>query len=62
MPRFVLCTLGDLLLDVIVRLEQPLEPGTDAAAQTRTGAGGDSDSGSKKDSDKKPETKTAESS
>jgi sugar/nucleoside kinase (ribokinase family) len=40
MPGFVLCTLGDLLLDVIVRLEQPLEPGTDAAAQTRTGAGG----------------------
>ena len=40
MPRFVLCTLGDLLLDVIVRLEQALEPGTDAAAQTRTGAGG----------------------
>ena len=40
MSGFVLCTLGDLLLDVIVRLEQPLEPGTDAAAQTRTGAGG----------------------
>jgi ribokinase len=40
MPRLVLCTLGDLLLDVIVRLEQPLESGTDAAAQTRTGAGG----------------------
>src|SRR4051812_35628033 len=40
MPRFVLCTLGDLLLDVIVRLEQPLEAGTDATAQTRTGAGG----------------------
>jgi ribokinase len=40
MPRFVLCTLGDLLLDVIVRLEQRLETGTDAAAQTRTGAGG----------------------
>jgi sugar/nucleoside kinase (ribokinase family) len=40
MPPFVLCTLGDLLLDVIVRLEQPLEPGTDAAAETRTGAGG----------------------
>jgi sugar/nucleoside kinase (ribokinase family) len=40
MPHFVLCTLGDLLLDVIVRLEQALEPGTDAAAQTRTGAGG----------------------
>jgi ribokinase len=40
MPRLVLCTLGDLLLDVIVRLEQPLESGTDAAAKTRTGAGG----------------------
>jgi len=40
MPRLVLCTLGDLLLDVIVRLDQPLEAGTDAAAQTRTGAGG----------------------
>jgi sugar/nucleoside kinase (ribokinase family) len=40
MPRLVLCTLGDLLLDVIVRLEQPLETGTDAAALTRTGAGG----------------------
>jgi ribokinase len=40
MPRFILCTLGDLLLDVIVRLEQPLELGTDAAALTRTGAGG----------------------
>ena len=40
MPRFVLCTLGDLLLDVIVRLEEPLEQGTDAAALTRTGAGG----------------------
>ena len=40
MPRFVLCTLGDLLLDVIVRLAEPLEQGTDAAALTRTGAGG----------------------
>ena len=40
MAHFVLCTLGDLLLDVIVRLEQPLEPGPDAAALTRTGAGG----------------------
>jgi ribokinase len=40
MPRLVLCTLGDLLLDVIVRLEQPLVPGTDAAALTRTGPGG----------------------
>ena len=36
----VLCTLGDLLLDVIVRLERPLENGTDATAITRTGAGG----------------------
>jgi ribokinase len=40
MAGLVLCTLGDLLLDVIVRLEQPLEPGTDAAALTRTGVGG----------------------
>jgi ribokinase len=40
MARLVLCALGDLLLDVIVRLEQPLETGTDAAALTRTGAGG----------------------
>jgi sugar/nucleoside kinase (ribokinase family) len=40
MPPLVLCTLGDLLLDVIVRLEQPLEASTDATAVTRTGAGG----------------------
>jgi len=40
MPRLVLCALGDLLLDVIVRLDEPLQPGTDAAAQTRTGSGG----------------------
>jgi sugar/nucleoside kinase (ribokinase family) len=40
MPRLVLCTLGDLLLDVIVRLEEPLQPGADAAALTRTGSGG----------------------
>jgi sugar/nucleoside kinase (ribokinase family) len=38
--RLALCTLGDLLLDVIVRLESPLEAGTDATARTRTGAGG----------------------
>jgi sugar/nucleoside kinase (ribokinase family) len=37
-----LCTLGDLLLDVIVRLEEPLAVGTDAQALTRTGAGGQS--------------------
>src|SRR5438067_13854990 len=40
MPRLVLCTLGDLLLDVIVRLDEPLRPGTDATALTRTGSGG----------------------
>ena len=33
-------TLGDLLLDVIVRLEEPLAGGADANASTRTGAGG----------------------
>jgi ribokinase len=38
--KLIVCTLGDLLLDVIVRLEQPLEGGTDATAVTRTGAGG----------------------
>ncbi len=32
--------LGDLLLDVIVRLDEPLAPGADATAVTRTGAGG----------------------
>jgi ribokinase len=36
----VVCTLGDLLLDVVVRLDGPLNFGADAAAQTRTGAGG----------------------
>jgi sugar/nucleoside kinase (ribokinase family) len=35
----VVC-LGDLLLDVIVRLEAPLAPGADASARTRTSAGG----------------------
>jgi ribokinase len=33
-------TLGDLLLDVVVRLEQPLVRGDDVVATTRTGAGG----------------------
>jgi ribokinase len=33
-------TLGDLLLDVIVQLDQPLVAGDDQAAITRTGAGG----------------------
>ena len=33
-------TLGDLLLDVIVRLAGPLVPGADQVAETRVGAGG----------------------
>jgi len=33
-------TLGDLLLDVIVRLDEPLAPGADANAETRTSPGG----------------------
>jgi len=36
----MIVTLGDLLLDVIVRLEQPLAEGADANAITRLGAGG----------------------
>jgi sugar/nucleoside kinase (ribokinase family) len=35
-----LATLGDVMLDVIVRLEQPLAAGDDVRARTRTGAGG----------------------
>jgi sugar/nucleoside kinase (ribokinase family) len=35
-----LTTLGDLLLDVIVRLDTPLVPGDDRPAVTYTGAGG----------------------
>jgi hypothetical protein len=35
-----ICALGDLLLDVIVRVEEPIVPGADAAATTRAGAGG----------------------
>jgi sugar/nucleoside kinase (ribokinase family) len=35
-----LATLGDVMLDVIVRLEQPLVAGDDVRARTRTGAGG----------------------
>jgi ribokinase len=35
-----ICTLGDLLLDVIVRLRRPLVRGDDVRATTRTGAGG----------------------
>jgi len=33
-------TLGDVMLDVIVRLDQPLERGADVRAHTRTGGGG----------------------
>jgi ribokinase len=33
-------TLGDLLLDVIVRLDEPLAAGADANAETRTAPGG----------------------
>ena len=36
----MIVTLGDLLLDVIVRLEQPLAEDADADAVTRLGAGG----------------------
>ena len=36
----VVCTLGDLLLDVIVRLGEPLQWGADTSSETRTGAGG----------------------
>jgi sugar/nucleoside kinase (ribokinase family) len=35
-----LTTLGDLLLDVIVRLDDPLVPGDDRTAETRAVAGG----------------------
>ena len=40
MFRRVLCTLGDLLLDVIVRLEGPIAEDTDTYGRTRVGAGG----------------------
>jgi len=36
----VLCTLGDLLLDVVVRLEGPIAEDTDTYGRTRVGAGG----------------------
>jgi sugar/nucleoside kinase (ribokinase family) len=34
------CVLGDLLLDVIVRLDSPVADGDDTSAETRVGAGG----------------------
>jgi sugar/nucleoside kinase (ribokinase family) len=36
----VICSIGDLLLDVIVRLQEPLAHGDDAVAITRTAPGG----------------------
>jgi len=36
----VLCTLGDLLLDVVVRLDGPIAEDTDTYGRTRVGAGG----------------------
>lgn len=36
----VICTLGDLLLDVVVKLARPLAEGDDTGAVTRVGAGG----------------------
>ena len=36
----MLCTLGDLLLDVIVRLDGPIAQDTDTYGRTRVGAGG----------------------
>ncbi len=35
-----IATLGDVMLDVIVRLEEPLAPGGDVRASNRAGAGG----------------------
>jgi sugar/nucleoside kinase (ribokinase family) len=35
-----LVTIGDALLDVVVRLAEPLAPGADAIAETHTGTGG----------------------
>ncbi|HEY2074017.1 MAG TPA: PfkB family carbohydrate kinase [Gaiellaceae bacterium] len=36
----LVATLGDVMLDVIVRLDEPLAPGGDVRAATRAGAGG----------------------
>src|SRR5207302_3287711 len=38
--RVRIATLGDVMLDVIVRLDEPLATGDDVRARTRTGAGG----------------------
>jgi ribokinase len=39
MPQMI-CTLGDLLLDVVVRLDGPIAEDTDTYGRTRVGAGG----------------------
>jgi ribokinase len=39
MPQMI-CTLGDLLLDVVVRLESPIAEDTDTYGRTRVGTGG----------------------
>jgi sugar/nucleoside kinase (ribokinase family) len=39
MPQMI-CTVGDLLLDVVVRLEGPIAEDTDTYGRTRVGAGG----------------------
>lgn len=36
----IVCTFGDLVLDVIAQLERPLVPGDDAPARTAVGPGG----------------------
>jgi ribokinase len=36
----VICTLGDLLLDVVVRTTRPLAPGADSPVETRLASGG----------------------
>ena len=36
----MICALGDLLLDVVVRLDGPIAPDTDTYGRTRVGAGG----------------------
>jgi ribokinase len=38
----LICTLGDLLLDVIVRADGPAGPDSEGTAETRVGAGGQS--------------------
>ena len=35
-----ICTIGDLLLDVVVKLDRPLAEGDDTHGETRAGAGG----------------------